>query len=111
MSTPAQLLRSNGEEMPFPLPEDWSGEDVVWTGNVRLQQRNQSEAPVSGLQPLEVRKYLVVAPIAVLRDLQVGESGDTFLIQGKRYLAREALQGSYLWEADIFCDLNQTQNQ
>lgn len=106
---PATLLRSTGERPPFPLPEGWTSEHPLWEGNVRLQQRNRSEDPVSGLQPTQLREYLVTGPVELLQDLRVGESGDYFLIAGQRYRAMQGFRGSLLWEADILCIFNETQ--
>lgn len=108
-TAPAVLLRSTGEKPPYPLPEGWTSETTLWEGNVRLQQRNRSEDPVSGLQPTQLREYLITGPVELLQDLQVGESGDTFLVLGQRYRAMQGFRGSLLWEADILCTFNETQ--
>lgn len=109
-TVPAQLLRSTGEP-PYPLPEGWTGEQPVWAGNVRLQQRNRANGALPGVQPTQLRDYLVTAPVELLADLRVGEDGDSFLILGRRYQVMQAQHGSLLWEADIICQDNQTQQQ
>lgn len=106
-----QLLRDTGEPMPYPLPDGWLGAEPIWTGTVRVQQSNWANDPVTGLQPMQLRRYLITADVAVLADVKVGEDGDIMLVDGRQYRVMQALRGSLLWEADLYCQDNQTQQQ
>lgn len=110
-TTQGQLMRSNGQPIPYPLPEGWTGADQVWQGTVRVQQSNWATDPVPGLQPTQLRRYLITADVYVLQDIRVGEDGDIMVVGGRQYRVHQALHGSLLWEADLYCIDNQTQQQ
>lgn len=109
MTSPCVILRSSAEPPPYPLPEGWTGEPAIWTGSCRLQPLKREAAPVPGEQPTQLRDYLAVLPVEVLNIVRVGERGDVLLVRGRRYQIQQAMHGSQLWEADLICQDNQTQ--
>jgi hypothetical protein len=109
MTADAILYRPSSGPPQYPLPEDWTGEESIWTGKVRVQELKRENAPVPADQPTQTRQYLIPAPLEVLTDIRTGEGGDILAVLGRRFNVIQAMQGSLLWEADLICVENQTQ--
>lgn len=114
LTSPCTITRAHAGPPPYPLPEDWTGESTVWPaegqqGLCRLQELNRASAPIPGEQPTQLRDYLAVLPVEVLPLVRAGENGDTLTVAGRRYKIQQAMHGSQLWEADLICQDNQTQ--
>ena len=61
-----------------------------------------------GDQPTQERTYLVVAGTDI-PFLQTGERGDIITVEGRELRVQQVLFGSHLWEMDILCTDNLTQ--
>lgn len=114
MTAACTISRALDGPPSFPLPEDWSGEATVWPpegqqGLCRLQELNRAGTALPGEQPTQLRDYLAVLPVEVLDIVRAGENGDTLNVAGRRYKIQQAMHGSQLWEADLICQDNQTQ--
>lgn len=109
MTTPAVFVRISDGPAPYPVPPDWDPADVIWTTNVRVQARNKTAGdPVPAEQPTSLHEYLVTAPVGG-PELRVGEQGDVVRVLGRELRITDSRTGSQLWELDLVCTENLTQ--
>lgn len=116
MTADCVIVRPVEGPPPYPLPDRWTGETQVWppagaTGKCRLQELKRENAPVAAEQPTRTRNYLVTIPYIAGLEILAGESGDTVIVGGRRYQAIQQMHGSELWEWDLICVDNLTQNR
>jgi len=93
---------------PFPKPEGWTGRTLVYEGNFRVTQLNREGGGTPGEQPTQERAYMITG-LTDIPYLQAGERGDIISVGGREYRVRQVLFGSDLWEMDIICTDNLTQ--
>jgi hypothetical protein len=110
MNLPVRIVRDAGPP-PYPLPEGWTGDELVHETVCRLQQLNRSGSAIPADQPTQLHTYQISIPYDGVPPLRVGEGGDTAIVAGRRYQIHQQLQGSYLFEWDLICQDNLTQNQ
>lgn len=108
LTAPGTIHRVTGGPAPFPKPEGWTGEEQIHETAFRVQQLNREAAPTPGEQPSQERQYRLVAPVGV-PELQTGERGDIIRTAGREFRVQQVLFGSLLWEVDILCTDNLTQ--
>jgi hypothetical protein len=107
-----------GEPEPWPLPEGWTGQTAFHEADCRIQQLNREGVTAAAGQPTNLHDYLVVVPIST-PTIQPGEGGDYGivvsasdpLLVGRRLDVRDVQHGSLMWERDLICTDNQTQNR
>jgi len=112
MTAPGKITRPNGAP-PFPKPPDWEPEtDLVADCLFRVQELKRENSPVPAGQPTQERRYLVTMPLskAPTGGLKVGEDGDIVNVVGRRFRIMQTMTGSLLWELDLICTDNLTQN-
>ncbi|WP_280523237.1 DUF6093 family protein [Arthrobacter woluwensis] len=112
MTAPGKITRSNGAP-PHPKPSDWQPEtDLVTDCTFRVQELKRENAPVPAAQPTQERRYLITMPLgkAPAGGLRVGEEGDIVNTVGRRFRIMQTMTGSLLWELDLICTDNLTQN-
>lgn len=105
---PGTIYRVTAGPPPFPKPEGWTGRTTVYTGNFRVTQLNREGGGTPGEQPTQERAYMVTG-LTDIPLLQAGERGDIIAVAGREYRVRQVLFGSQLWELDIICTDNLTQ--
>ncbi|MBG6085817.1 DUF6093 family protein [Zhihengliuella flava] len=110
MTADCVIVRAAGPP-PYPLPDGWTGETQVWAGKCRLQELKREAAPVAAEQPVNTRQYLVTIPYTPGLDIHTGETGDTVIVAGRRYTVAQQMYGSEVWEWDLICVDNLTQNR
>lgn len=115
LTAEVELRRPRGPA-PFPKPPGWVAYDVLWAGMCRLQELKRENSPLPGLQPTELRQYLLVLPFknaagVPLPALATGESADTAHVAGRDLLLKQSMGGSLLWEQDYIVWENQTQRK
>jgi hypothetical protein len=74
----------------------------------RVQQLNREGGGTPGEQPTQERRYLITASTE-LPPLQSGERGDLVRVVGRTFRILQVLTGSLLWETDLICTENLTQ--
>lgn len=111
MTAPATFHRIIEGPPPYPLPEGWTGQEVIWDDvKVRVQQRAQRAGDVvTGMQPTTRRQILVTCPLGG-PELRAGENGDLIHVLDQWLRIIDILPGSLLWELDLLCSLNLTQD-
>lgn len=109
---------------PYPEPQGWDGTSLLKADvPCRVQELNRPGSATVVEQPTRTRDYLVTLPLAGLPDLPVGERGTIVRnfrpknpIDADPGLARRTLRaidvqhGSLMWERDLICTENMTQN-
>lgn len=110
MTAPAQFYRATEGPPPYPLPPGWDGMELIWDGiNVRVQQRSQRAGDVvAGEQPTTQRQVLITCPLDGPA-LRAGENGDLIRAVGREFRVTDIMPGSLLWELDLVCTDNLTQ--
>lgn len=95
---------------PYPLPPGWTGTEVIWDDvYFRVQERAQRAGElVVADQPTTQRQYLVTAPLGGPA-LRAGENGDIVHVLGRKLRIIDIMDGSLLWELDLICVDNLTQ--
>lgn len=116
MTAMCTIRRIQEGPAPYPLPEDWTNEVIVWTGMCRLQELKRENTVVPGDQPTELRQYLLALPFenregVPLPQLYTGERGDIVATTGRVFNLKQSMAGSLLWENDFIAWENQTQQQ
>lgn len=108
----------SGEPEPWPLPEGWVGQTPFYTTKCRVQQLNREGSAVAADQPVNLHDYLVVVSVDS-PPIVGGERGDygiildssDSLLEGRRLDVRDVQHGSLMWERDLICVDNLTQNR
>lgn len=109
MTADGTIHRITAGPAPYPKPPGWTGETLLHSTHFRVQEmNNRSSGAVPGEQPTQERQYLVVAPYGIPA-LQAGERGDIIRVAGRELRVQQVLYGSQLWEVDIICTDNLTQ--
>lgn len=116
MTAMCTIRRIQEGPAPYPLPDGWTNEVIVWTGMCRLQELKRETSPVTAEQPTEVRQYLIALPFenregVQLPQLYTGERGDIVATTGRVFNLKQSMAGSLLWENDFIAWENQTQQQ
>lgn len=116
MTAMCTIRRIQEGPAPYPLPDGWTNEVIVWTGMCRLQELKRENTVVPGDQPTEVRQYLIALPFenregVPLPQLYTGERGDIVATVGRLFNLKQSMAGSLLWENDFIAWENQTQQQ
>lgn len=106
--SPGTIHRITAGPPPYPLPEGWTADAPIYEGLFRVQQQNNEGGGTPGEQPTQERTYLIVAGTDIPY-LQVGERGDIIRVEGREFRVRQVLFGTYLWEMDLICSDNLTQ--
>lgn len=114
MTADCVIKRPAGGPPPYPLPPSWDGTVTIWTGKCRVQELKRENSPIPGMQPSELRQYLVAMPFendagAPLPQLATGEGGDTVHTLGRAFGLKQSMTGSELWQNDFIAWENQTQ--
>ena len=114
MTAMCTIRRIQEGPAPYPAPEGWTNEVIVWTGMCRLQELKRENSPVTGEQPTELRQYLIALPFenregVPLPPLHTGERGDIVETTGRVFNLKQSMAGSLLWENDFIAWENQTQ--
>ena len=110
MTEPAVFRRITDGPAPYPLPDDWTGSQIIWEAKVRVQAQNNAAGSADvAEQPTVTRTYLVTAPLGG-PDLRAGERGDVVEVLGRQLRITDTPTGSQLWELDLICVENLTQN-
>lgn len=107
-----------GAPEPWPLPGGWTGEPAFYTTECRVQQLNREGTAVAAEQPTNLHDYLVTVPISS-PEILPGEGGDYGIVTqasdpllvGRRLDVRDIQHGSLMWERDLVCTDNLTQNR
>jgi hypothetical protein len=108
MTAPGTIHRITAGPPPYPKPEGWTGEALLHEALFRVQQRNREGGGTPGEQPTRERQYLLTTKIGVPL-LQTGERGDLVRVAGREFRVQQVLFGSLLWEVDLLCTDNLTQ--
>ncbi|MFF5791128.1 DUF6093 family protein [Paeniglutamicibacter sp. NPDC012692] len=99
---------------PYPIPEDWTGRVLLWTGTCRVQELKREASIIPGEQPTELRQYMVGLPFengqgVGLPQLMTGERGDVVEAVDRVFNLKQSMAGSLLWQNDFIAWENQTQ--
>ncbi|WP_316502384.1 DUF6093 family protein [Paeniglutamicibacter gangotriensis] len=116
MTAMCTIKRIQEGPAPYPLPDGWSNEVIVWSGMCRLQELKRETSPLVADQPTELRQYLIALPFengagVPLPRLFTGERGDLVETTGRVFNLKQSMAGSLLWENDFIAYENQTQQQ
>lgn len=108
MTSPGTIHRVTAGPPPYPKPAGWTGEQLVATTKFRVQELKREGGGTPGEQPTRERTYMLTTPIG-LPKLQTGERGDIIRTEGREFRVQQVLFGSLLWEVDLICTDNLTQ--
>lgn len=113
MTSPAIFLRISDGPAPYPMPEGWTGSRAIWGTPedpilVRVQELKREASPVPTNQPTVERQYQISTPLGG-PELRSGERGDVVSVLGRQYRIISRMTGSLLWEQDLICVDNLTQ--
>ena len=108
MTFPGTIHRVTAGPPPYPKPQGWVGETLLHSTYFRVQQLNQSSEGTPGEQPTRLRQYRLSAPFGI-PELHTGERGDIIRVVGREFRVQQVLHGTLVWETDILCTDNLTQ--
>ena len=108
MTEQGRIYRITDGPAPYPKPADWAPERLIHEAAFRVQQLNREGGGTPGEQPTRERQYLLTTKIGVPK-LQTGERGDIVRVAGREFRVQQVLFGSLLWEIDLLCTDNMTQ--
>lgn len=108
MTEMGTIYRVTSGPPPYPKPAGWTNRQALHTTEFRVQQLNREGGGTPGEQPTRERSYLLTAPLGVPK-LQTGERGDVIEVAGREFRVQQVMFGSLLWEIDILCTDNLTQ--
>lgn len=118
MTAKIRFTRITDGPAPWPPPETPTPVPVLWEGICRLQELKRTNNAVAAEQPVYLRDYLVTVPITGTPKFVAGERGDLgeviecedpqFL--GRKIRVTDIQHGSLMWERDLVCVDDLTQN-
>lgn len=109
MTTPCTVHRVSGGPPPYPKPAGWTGAGVIHETTCRVQSLNREGGGVPAEQPVTERQYLVTLPVIGAPAFRAGERGDVVKALGREFRVVNIMFGSQLWEIDLICVDNLTQ--
>lgn len=104
--------------VPRTSIRDEGGDALVAEGvPCRVQQLNRASNGATVSQEAHLRDYLVTVPVDTPVDFRAGADGHRLRITradaqaavGLELTVKQVLKGSLLWELDLICEHNQTQ--
>lgn len=108
-TAPGTIHRIAAGPPPYPRPVDWDPAPQIHEGFFRVQELKREGGGNPGEQPSVERQYLVATALAGTPQLQAGERGDLIKVVGRTFQVRSIMAGSHLWELDLVCVENLTQ--
>lgn len=109
MTAEGTIHRLTGGPPPYPKPVGWTGGDQIHAALFRVQELKREGGGTPGEQPTVERQYLITTKITDCPALQAGERGDMIHVLGRKFQIRSIMGGSLLWEVDLVCLENLTQ--
>ncbi len=109
MTSPGTVHRIAAGPPPYPRPLLWNGETLVHSALFRVQQLNREGGGTPGEQPTSTRQYLLTTRVIDAPAFQAGERGDIVRVLGREFRIIQIMFGSQLWEIDLVCVDNLTQ--
>lgn len=107
------------DEYSWP-PVTPTTDDPVWEGVARIQAATSSSDAVPAETPVKTRPYLVTVPLGAFpAEIPLGEPGAYLVVTaaedaafvGRRLTIHDVQHGSLVWERDLICEYNLTENQ
>lgn len=109
MQAPGTVHRVTAGPPPYPKPAGWVGEQQIHAANFRVQALKREGGGVPADQPTVEQQYLLTTALPGCPPLQAGERGDLIRVVGREFRVQRVAGGSELWEMDLICTENLTQ--
>lgn len=109
MTEPAIFKRVSAGPPPYPKPPGWTEQTTIHQALTRVQSLNREGGGTPGEQPTAERQYLVTLPVIDAPAFRAGERGDVVHVLGRQLRIVNIMFGSQLWEIDLVCVDNLTQ--
>lgn len=109
MTEPCVVKRVSAGPPPYPMPPGYTGAVDLHTTVCRVQSLNREGGGTPGEQPTTERQYLVTLPVIGAPAFRAGERGDVVHTLGRQFRIVNIMFGSQLWEIDLVCVDNLTQ--
>lgn len=109
MTEPCTIRRISAGPPPYPKPVGWDTGTQVHAALCRVQELKREGGSVPGEQPTTERQYLITIPVVDAPAFRSGERGDVVHALGRQFRIASIMAGSLLWELDLICIDNLTQ--
>lgn len=109
MTAPGVVKRISDGPPPYPKPPGWTGETTVHEALFRVQELKREGGGTPGEQPTTERQYLLTTQVTDAPAFRAGERGDIVHVVGRQFRIVSIMFGSLLWEVDLICVDNLTQ--
>lgn len=109
MTADGTVHRITAGPPPYPKPAGWDPAPQIHSALFRVQELKREGGATPGEQPTVERQYLLSTKIEGCPPLQAGERGDLIKVVGRTFQVRSLMAGSLLWEHDLICVENLTQ--
>lgn len=106
---PGTIHRITAGPPPFPKPPGWTASEQIHAAFFRVQELKREDFGAPGEQPTVERQYLLSTAVEGCPPLQTGERGDLIKVVGRTFQVRSVMAGSELFETNLVCIENQTQ--
>lgn len=108
-TVPGVVKRISDGPPPYPKPAGWTGETVIHEALFSVEPLNREGGGTPGEQPTTERQYLLTTSVVDAPAFRAGERGDVVHVIGRQFRILNIAFGSELWEIDLICVDNLTQ--
>lgn len=109
LTDPGVVKRISDGPAPYPKPADWTGDTTIHEAMFKVEALNREGGGVPGEQPTAERQYLITTSVIDAPAFRAGERGDVVHVIGRQFRILNIAFGSELWEIDLICVDNLTQ--
>lgn len=109
MTSPGEVYRISDGPPPYPKPVGWSGETLIHKALFSVQELKREGGSVPAEQPTTERQYLITTSVIDAPAFRAGERGDVIHVIGRQFRISSIMFGSELWQIDLICTDNLTQ--
>lgn len=103
------VYRVSGGPPPYPKPVGWTGRTLIHTATFDVQPLQREGGGSPGEQPTSERQYTLTTKVVGAPAFRAGEQGDIVEVIGRQFRIVNLVFGVHLWEIDLICVDNMTQ--
>ncbi|MGN7250054.1 DUF6093 family protein [Arthrobacter sp. SAFR-014] len=109
MTSPGTVHRISDGPPPYPKPVGWTGEALIHEALFSVEPLNREGGGTPAEQPTTERQYQLTTKVIDAPAFRAGERGDIVRVIGREFRIVNIKFGSQLWEIDLICVDNLTQ--
>lgn len=109
LTQPGKVWRVSAGPPPFPKPPGWTGREMIHETLFDVQPLQREGGGTPGEQPTTERQYTLTMQVTDAPAIRAGERGDIIEVIGREFKVLSFILGAELWQIDLVCSDNLTQ--